>query len=259
MSRWAPRKLIPMSDIAQSYITRSEQMTDQSSESKDPRDELKDPKEQSTLRDAFANLLNPVPLVSLAMLLGVMFLLVMAIFGWDRGHVLFTMAQPDFARGLITYLFTIVTIGTAVVLIISGLTVGNKEQFDRGKEILGLLLGVFGTMVGFYFGSEVSHVKAKLTLVPPILSASEIVSGEKLQVTALVQGGSPPYRMGITQGDSPPTSYDQAPRGDGWILTSINASDVNTDTTMTLWIGIQDGAGDIVTTKSNFLDKPKPK
>src|SRR5882672_5725485 len=66
-------KVIPMSGVARFYITRSEQMTDQNSESEYPRDERKDPKEQSTLRDAFANLLNPVPLVSLAMLLGVMF------------------------------------------------------------------------------------------------------------------------------------------------------------------------------------------
>src|SRR6185312_5841331 len=139
----------------------------------------------STLKNALARLLSPVTLIALLILLGVMFLLMMAIFGWDRGHVLITMAQPDFARGLITYLFTVVTIGTAIVLIISGLTGGDKEQFDRGKEILGLLLGVFGTMVGFYFGSEVTHARNRLSLTPPLLSATEVAAGEKLTVTAL--------------------------------------------------------------------------
>src|SRR5262245_16826820 len=186
-----------------------------------PTDQKKDPPPEAGRASVLALLLNPVPLIAILILLGVMFLLMMAIFGWDRGHVLFTMAQPDFARGLITYLFTIVTVGTAVVLIISGLTGGSKEQFDRGKEILGLLLGVFGTMVGCYFGSEVSHARPRLSLTAPLLSATEVAAGEKISVTALVQGGSPPYRLGIAVGDNPPTSYDQVPRGDGWIVTAV--------------------------------------
>ncbi len=204
-----------------------------------------------------ADLLNPVLFIALLILAGVMFLLMMAIFGWDRGHVLLTMAQPDFARGLITYLFTVVTIGTAVVLIISGLTGGDKERFDRGKEILGLLLGVFGTMVGFYFGSEVSHARPKLALTPPLLSANEVTSGEKLSITSLVQGGSPPYRVAVMIGEAPPATYDQAPRGDGWIVTTITAPEVSAQTTETLWLGVQDGSGDIVSIKSTFVDKPK--
>ena len=207
---------------------------------------------------SFANLLNPVPLVALLMLLGVMFLLMMAIFGWDRGKVLFTMAQPEFARGLITYLFTIVTIGTAIVLIVSGLTGGSKEQFDRGKEILGLLLGVFGTMVGFYFGSEASHARPRLSLSAPLLSATEVVAGEKLTMTALVQGGVPPYRLGISVGESPPTSYDQSPRGDGWIVSTITGRAVSAATPNTVWIAVQDGNGDIVTVRAGFTEKPRP-
>ncbi len=208
--------------------------------------------------NAFANLLNPVPFIALVILLGVMFLLAMAIFGWDRGKVLLTMAQPEFARGLITYLFTIVTIGTAVVLIISGLTGGSKEQFDRGKEILGLLLGVFGTMVGFYFGSEASHVRLRLSLTPPLLSATEIVTGERLTVTAMVQGGAPPYRLGISTGENPPGTYDQAPRGDGWIVSTIVGPEVSKETAGTIWIAVQDGNGDLATAKSTFTEKPRP-
>jgi hypothetical protein len=186
-----------------------------------------------------------------------MFLLLMAIFGWDKGRVLLTMAQPDFARGLITYLFTIVTIGTAIVLILYGLTGGRKEEFDRGKEILGLLLGVFGTMVGFYFGSEVSHARTKLSLTPPLLMVTEARSGDRFSITALVQGGTPPYRLGIVLGDTPPKTYDLAPRGDGWILNTLTAPDVTSNTAETIWLGVEDGSGDIVTTKGSVLVKPK--
>ena len=79
-------------------------------------------------------------------------------FGWDKG-VLQSMSRTDYARGLITYLFAVVTIGTAVVLVVSALTTSADDQhekrFQRGKEILSLLLGVFGTIVGFYFGAEI--------------------------------------------------------------------------------------------------------
>jgi hypothetical protein len=211
-----------------------------------------------TWQIALTNLLSPVPLIAIIIILGVMFLLMMAIFGWDKGHVLLTMSQPDFARGLITYLFTIVTIGTAIVLAISGLTGGEKERFDRGKEILGLLLGVFGTMVGFYFGSEVSRPHTKLAVSPPLLSAAAAVSGQALSVTALVQGGALPYRLGIALGDDPPTSYDQAPRGDGWIVSTLKVPNVTTDTAATLWIGVLDGNGDVATAKSTFVEKPEP-
>lgn len=210
-------------------------------------------------RTIFMRLLNPVPFIALLMLVGVMFLLMMAIFGWDRGHVLSTMAQPDFARGVITYLFTVVTIGTAIVLIISGLTGSDKEHFDRGKEILGLLLGVFGTMVGFYFGSEVSaRGHMKLTLTPPLLSATQVVSGDRLTVTASVQGGTPPYRVGVAVGDKPPGSYDQAPSGDGWIVSTVTASDVKAETATAVWVGVQDASGDVVAAKSTLVEKPKP-
>src|SRR5215469_7491534 len=99
-----------------------------------------------------------ISIIALLILGSVIGMIAVAIFGWDRGRVLTQMSQIDFARGLITYLFAVVTIGTAVLLIVSALTSPaddtHNARFQRGKEILSLLLGVFGTVVGFYFGSE---------------------------------------------------------------------------------------------------------
>jgi hypothetical protein len=223
-------------------------------------DENKDPlrpPEPPDLRSAFATLLNPVTLVAIVIILGVMFLLLMAIMGWDKGRVLATMAQPDFARGVITYLFTVVTIGTAILLIISGLTGGHesKERFDRGKEILGLLLGVFGTMVGFYFGSEVAHPHVKLGISTPLLGNAQ--SGEQMQVTALIQGGTPPYHLGIAIGDQAPRSYPLAARSDGWIQSLVPIPSVPQDQAATLWMAVQDGNLDVATTSTGFVEKAK--
>ena len=204
-------------------------------------------------------LLNPISFIALLLISGVMFLLLSAIFDFDRGRVLFSMGRPEYARGMITYLFTVVTIGTAILLIISALLGGDKEHFDRGKEVLGLLLGVFGTMVGFYFGSEQSAARTRLVLSPPLLSASEAVAGGQLSVTALVQGGNPPYHFGVVIGDKLPPKYDQVPRNDGWIVTQITVPAVSTEEFITISLGVTDNHGDKVLMQAAFTAKPRPK
>ena len=70
------------------------------------------------------------------------------------------IANIDYARGLITLLFAVGTIAIALILTISALFQSGdeaKERYDRGREILGVLIGIFGTIVGFYFGSANSE------------------------------------------------------------------------------------------------------
>ena len=125
-----------------------------------------------------------------------------AVFGIDKG-VLRDMASPEYARGLITFLFAVVTIGSSLVLIVSGLIGESGEisdkQFQRGKEVLSLLLGVFGTIVGYYFGSIHStgtftttlHVSG-IDVVPGVL-----LPGGSVTIKALAAGGTSPYRYSI--------------------------------------------------------------
>lgn len=68
-----------------------------------------------------------------------------------------SLADKDFARGLITFLIAITTVGIAIILAISTVvtaeTSESDRRFDRGKQVLTVLIGVLGTIVGFYFGS----------------------------------------------------------------------------------------------------------
>jgi len=82
--------------------------------------------------------------------------------------VVFTL-EPTSAQGtrvLITSLFVIGTITVAFILVLS-VTFGRwpnavaLERFARGKEIFTGLLGILGTIVGFYFG----NVESKQPLV----------------------------------------------------------------------------------------------
>lgn len=142
---------------------------------------------------------HPVPLLALIMLLSVLVLIGSSIFfDFGENDVLYRMAGRDYARGLITFLFAVVTIGTAVVLVVAALIDdGEAEELNRrlqrGKDILGLLLGVFGTIVGFYFGTELSTQSAARPVGE--LSVTEpYVTGDPAQLVAKVGGGVQPVR-----------------------------------------------------------------
>ena len=201
-------------------------------------------------KTAFTGLLNPVVLIPLIIIFGVFALIGAAIFGIDSG-VLGSMARLEFARGLITYLFAVVTIGTAVVLVVSALSSGASEEIDkrfqRGKEVLSLLLGVFGTIVGFYFGSESqigsrADAAALPRLTPIMVSPSPANAGQELRITAAVLGGTPPYRYRLTLGERT-LAEQQAVKDGGWIVVDAKAPAVKARTALEAVLRVTDASG----------------
>lgn len=73
------------------------------------------------------------------------------------GWFLTELADEKKARGLITFLIAIATVGIALILALSTVVLDdgpeNDKRFDRGKQVLTILIGVLGTIVGFYFGA----------------------------------------------------------------------------------------------------------
>ena len=68
-----------------------------------------------------------------------------------------SLARVEVARGLITFFFAMGTVGVALILVTATFTSNKadlKERFDNGKQVLMALIGVFGTIVGFYFGQS---------------------------------------------------------------------------------------------------------
>jgi hypothetical protein len=68
------------------------------------------------------------------------------------------LATLEASRSLITFLFGITTVCISLIVVLTALLgPGDKEErglrFQQGKDILTVLIGVFGTIVGFYFGS----------------------------------------------------------------------------------------------------------
>lgn len=65
------------------------------------------------------------------------------------------IAEVDFARGLITLIFVGGTMLIAIFLVIFAITSSESEfdkKFSQGKEVLTILIGILGAILGFYFG-----------------------------------------------------------------------------------------------------------
>lgn len=119
----------------------------------------------------------------------VIFILVLiAIFGFHgQGTILKELSDPSIARGLITILIAIATVWIAMILALSAISKdGDDEKFSRGKDILTILVGILGTIIGYYFGAESRSVNS------PETSADVQVIPEENQL--------PP---GITPGENP--------------------------------------------------------
>jgi hypothetical protein len=102
-----------------------------------------------------------VPIGVVALSLAGFFAGAVLIYGiFFRPEFLTSLASADYARGLVTFLFAFATIAVVLITAIATFWVGSDEVEKRGtlaKEILAILIGIMGTILGFYFGSDVGR------------------------------------------------------------------------------------------------------
>lgn len=163
--------------------------------------------------DRFLSLLPWLGGITLGIIgIGIAAAIVWGLFSHDS--IVRELASADLARGVITFIFAVGTIGIALLLTI-GVLVGNfkADEFAKAKEVLTHLIGVFGTILGFYFGTATDSHTQKLDV-------AEIQVTDK-QIITHVSGGTGPYRysiMGTEKGFTPIT--DQVSK-DGWIIQQL--------------------------------------
>jgi hypothetical protein len=167
---------------------------------------------------------NPIVVLALLIVVSVIGLIAAAVLGIDRG-VLRNMASPEYARGLITFLFAVMTIGTALVLVVSALigsdNVASEKQFQHGKEVFSLLLGVFGTVLGYYFGSAHRGTARSDLKVSEIMVLPEIRrASQEVTVRAWIVGGMCPCQYSVALGNDIPGESTDVPAS-GIIATQI--------------------------------------
>jgi hypothetical protein len=126
--------------------------------------------------------------------------------------VLHHLRDQDYARGLITLAITFVSLALAVVLVLAVLTRNVEEgRFRPAREVFGVLAGILGTIVGFYFGTSDKQAQ-RLKIASMRLQPG--------QVRAVVTGGSPGYRYSLAVNGS--LKIESKESKDGYIEETIS-------------------------------------
>ena len=134
----------------------------------------------------------------------------------SSGAFLKLLSETDAARGLITFLITVATVGIALILAISTIALEEGDEgdkrFDRGKQVLSILIGVLGTIVGFYFGSSVQtkSPQPQATLTITTNSLPDGVVGKEYLTTLTSTGKSGHLKWSVTPLPPAPFSFDPA-------------------------------------------------
>jgi hypothetical protein len=107
----------------------------------------------------------------------------------------------EYARGLITVVFTIGSMAIAFIIVTARWWTNAEDantRFTQAKEIFTLLVGILGTVVGWYFGQQAAaRTSARPSIAEVQFAPREAGPGGKVTVTGHVVGGLPPYQIEI--------------------------------------------------------------
>jgi hypothetical protein len=199
----------------------------------------------------WASIFIPIAFVAIAIV--VVIFIVVSISG-SKG-VLTSLADDKIARGLITFLIAIATVAIAIILALAAIISDPavvKDRVTLGKEILGIMMGVLGTVVGFYFGSSVTGQQQPqpLQMRPAVITNEQPKKSEKTTIVGFVSGGKAPYVYSITFDPKILSVGDvkDVPSTDGIIKQDVQVpGDLQKDTSETFIIEVKDSESKSIT------------
>jgi hypothetical protein len=148
-----------------------------------------------------------------------------------------------FARGLITFLISVATIGLVFIIIYQ--SDSSTDESFRARVVFIGLMGVLGTIVGFYFGSA-DKTTTKLQI-------ASVKAADKQLITH-VAGGDHPYRYSITSTDSKFKEIKKVSE-DGWIVEVLDQAP---KAGATLTFEVTDNKEQKASTRIDFPAEVKP-
>jgi hypothetical protein len=142
-------------------------------------------------------------------------------------------------RPILVFTLIVAMLGFGGLLIVAALFSNDSEEhlqrkFRHAREIFLVFAGIFGTIIGFYFGAADEN-----NGTPPSLSEPTFASG---RVTVEIEGGRPPF-IGMLTTDGEPTG--EVIQGDGRALsfTAAEGCPANASVTVVDGEGRRDEAG----------------
>ena len=184
--------------------------------------------------------------------------LVFMMIGIISDKMLPTLANVATARGLITFLITIVTVTIALILLLSTIVSNSPDRNQRyldGKDLLFALIGVLGTIVGFYFGQTTTGVES-LRMAPVFLSTENPTEGDAVNLVTFVHGGTAPYTYSVSFGPANLVEgVTDANSEKGQISISFKAPKVEKETQLTFAINVTDAKGHMMSYDSKTVGK----
>ena len=117
---------------------------------------------------------------------------------WDVER-LRMMAEVDIARGFITLLFAVGSLSIFLVVtaaVIFDYSNEGQQVYERSKTILSMLLGIFGTVLGYYFGLQDGDAAAEISIAEVAATIPE--ASASMNVGATVVGGAPGFDVIVT-------------------------------------------------------------
>ena len=115
----------------------------------------------SQLQRILTVVIASLPVLAICALgVGLIWMFISAFNGGGQGDGLLTkLGKHETARGLLTFLFGLTTVGIAIIIVIANyLSSGDKDElaarFQQGKDVLTVLIGVFGAILGYHFGAD---------------------------------------------------------------------------------------------------------
>ena len=130
-----------------------------------------------------------------AIMVAALILIASFVYSDDRIKLL---SELKYSRGFITYIFAVGAISLFLVIpasIMFDKGASSRERYERSKTVFGLMLGLFGTILGFYYGTtdEVSRITESIVLRELQFGEDADPSDGKFSVKTSVNGGKEPY------------------------------------------------------------------